>query len=54
MRTPLNRMKSWRRALGLALSVYFITLNAAIHVLHTDGADHLVSYPSKAARGTAH
>ena len=46
-------MKIWRRALGLALSAYFTTVNAAVHVLHTDGADHLAPYPSKAARGTA-
>jgi len=52
MRMPPTRMKSWRRALGLALCAYFTTLNAAIHVLHTDGADHLVPCPSKAARGT--
>jgi hypothetical protein len=53
MRTRINRMRNRRRALGLALCAYFATLNAAVHILHTEGADHLVACPNKAARGTA-
>ena len=38
-----SHVKCWHRVLGLALCAYFVTLNAVVHVLHTDSADHVIS-----------
>jgi len=53
MKASSTDTRGWRKALGLVLCLYFITLNAVIHSLHTHGPVH-ASSRHDAIRHTSH